>query len=293
MKEEEGSQNPNNLPVIPPPSNNDNHGAPPTAAASLRALTASVERLSGHVEILSSQIATLSSSIVTMTANMDKMSATMEKTTDNLWTLNATIDKVHGSLDKMLKTVQEPGRIGTVQGNGNGQPQLTQQQQATQQQKARQASQLRTRQQQYAQQQLSQQQLSQQQFAQQQFAQQQFAQQQRAPMNFAAEPLQQPSIHTQQPQGFATTPTFDFWNGTQIATAFGQQNQNTAFGDGLAGIAPMRSHARHVSGPLPFPLMTQDQTGAAGTDDVFNGFAHPQIFGMPEDVAKKRRREDY
>lgn len=273
MKEEEGSQNPNNLPVIPPPSNNANHGAPPTAAASLRALTASVERLSGHVEIMTSQIATLSSSMVTMTANMDKMSATMEKTTDNLWTLNATIDKIHGSLDKMLKTVQEPGRIGTVQGNGNGQPQLTQQQQATQQQKARQASQLRAHQQQYAQ--------------------QQFAQQQRAPMNFAAEPLQQPSIHTQQPQGFATTPTFDFWNGTQMATASGQQNQNTAFGNGLAGIAPMRSQARHVSGPLPFTLMTQDQTGAASTDDVFNGFAHPQIFGMPEYVAKKRRREDY
>ncbi|KAK4647366.1 uncharacterized protein QC761_0000200 [Podospora bellae-mahoneyi] len=266
MKEEEGSHNPNNLPVIPPPSNNANHGAPPTAAASLRALTASVERLSGHVEIMSSQIATLSSSMVTMTANMDKMSANMEKTTDNLWTLNATIDKVHGSLDKILKTVQEPGRIGTVQGNGNGQPQLTQQQQATQQQNARQASQIRARQQQYAQQ---------------QFAQQQFAQQQRAPMNFAPEPLQQPSIHTQQPQAFATTPAFDFWNGSQMATASGQQNQNTAFGNGLAGIAPMRSQARH------------DQTGAAGTDDVFNGFAHPQFFGMPEDVAKKRRHEDY
>ncbi|KAK4680682.1 hypothetical protein QC764_100058 [Podospora pseudoanserina] len=283
MKQEEGAQNPNNLPVIPPPSNNANHGAPPTAAASLRDLTASVERLSGYMEIMSSQIATLSSSMVTMTANMDKMSATMEKTTDNLWTLNATIGKVHGSLDKMLKTVQEPGRIDTVQGNGNGQPQLTQQQQATQQQKVRQASQLRARQQQYAQQQ----------FAQQQFAQQQFAQQQRAPMNFAAEPLQQPSIHTQQPQGFATTPTFDFWNGTQMAPASGQQNQNTAFGNVLAGIAPMRSQARHVSGPLPFPLMTQDQTGAAGTDHVVNGFAHPRIFGMPEDVAKKRRREDY
>ncbi|KAK4646974.1 uncharacterized protein QC761_0029690 [Podospora bellae-mahoneyi] len=211
---------------------------------------------------MSSQIATLSSSM----------------TTDNLWTLNATIDKVHGSLDKILKTVQEPGRIGTVQGNGNGQPQLTQQQQATQQQNARQASQIRARQQQYAQQ---------------QFAQQQFAQQQRAPMNFAPEPLQQPSIHTQQPQAFATTPAFDFWNGSQMATASGQQNQNTAFGNGLAGIAPMRSQARHVSGLLPFPLMTQDQTGAAGTDDVFNGFAHPQFFGMPEDVAKKRRHEDY